>query len=281
MTHTLFSESVTSKLEFLAQSNAMHYFQGDPFPHIVIDNFLPEQIVRDALAVYPNSKQLRWIDYDRKYERKLAFPEAEKLASPIRDLLYFLNSAVVLRFLENLTGIRGLIPDPYFLGGGLHQIEPGGYLGVHADFNRYEHLKLDRRLNLLLYLNLDWNEEYGGHLELWDRSMTSCVKKILPIFNRCVVFSTTSDAYHGHPKPLNCPQHRTRKSIATYYYTNGRPNEEIRSGHSTLFQNHPVVDADSLYNRVRRTSRQIIKAFLPPVFSDTFYWLRNRFRRNP
>jgi Rps23 Pro-64 3,4-dihydroxylase Tpa1-like proline 4-hydroxylase len=93
---------------------------------------------------------------------------------------------------------------------------------VHADFNRHEKLNLDRRLNLLLYLNRDWKEEYGGHLQLWTRDMGRCVVKVLPVFNRCVVFSTTDFSYHGHPDPLTCPPGRTRKSIAMYYYTNGR-----------------------------------------------------------
>ena len=156
-----------------------------------------------------------------------------------RLLLYQLNGSVFLQFLEQLTGIDGLIPDPYFGGGGLHQIERGGYLKVHADFNWHPKLRLDRRLNLLLYLNKDWKEAYGGHLELWSRNMTRCVQRILPIFNRCVIFSTTDTSYHGHPDPLRCPPSITRKSLALYYYTNGRPEQEQSAPHDTLFQERP------------------------------------------
>jgi hypothetical protein len=157
-----------------------------------------------------------------------------------RHLLAQFNSSTFTSFLEDLTAISGLIPDPHYLGGGLHQIEPGGLLKVHADFNRHEQLRLDRRLNLILYLNRDWREEYGGHLELWNRDMTRCEARILPVFNRCVVFTTTSLSYHGHPEPLTCPPGMTRKSMALYYYSNGRPAaEESDVAHDTDFQARP------------------------------------------
>jgi hypothetical protein len=138
-----------------------------------------------------------------------------------------------------LTGIQGLVPDPHLWGGGLHQILPGGKLAVHADFNKYPHFKLDRRLNVLVYLNRDWQEQWGGQLELWNRDMTRCEQRILPLFNRMVCFSTTDSSFHGHPDPLRCPADRTRRSLALYYYSNGRPAEEIGRPHTTLFQYRP------------------------------------------
>lgn len=173
----------------------------------------------------------------------------------------------MLDFLERLTGISGLIPDPYFTGGGVHQIERGGHLGVHADFNVYERLRLDRRLNLLLYLNRDWQEEWGGHLELWNSGMTTCERRVLPIFNRCVIFSTTDSSYHGHPDPLRCPPHRTRRSLATYYYSNGRPVEEQSDGHSTLFRERPH---ESIMLRSSRTARRLAAALMPPIVTNAF-----------
>jgi Rps23 Pro-64 3,4-dihydroxylase Tpa1-like proline 4-hydroxylase len=169
----------------------------------------------------------------------------------------------MLRFLEVLTGIKGIISDPYFTGGGLHQIKRGGKLSVHADFNFHNDLKLDRRINVLVYLNKDWEEAYGGHFELWDRDMSKAQQKILPLFNRCAIFSTTSYSYHGHPTPLACPPDRTRKSIATYYYSNGRPAEEVNESHSTLFQQPLGVKAEPRFEINR-----LIRAITPPVLFD-------------
>jgi Rps23 Pro-64 3,4-dihydroxylase Tpa1-like proline 4-hydroxylase len=169
----------------------------------------------------------------------------------------------MLGFLQELTGIEGLIPDPYFIGGGLHQIMPGGFLEVHADFNRHTKLKLDRRLNVLLYLNHDWKEEYGGHFELWNKDMSAMVHKILPLFNRMAMFSTTSTSFHGNPTPVACPPGGSRKSIAVYYYTNGRPEEERNEGHDTLFQARNGV-AKSRPSRLKG----IIRSITPPIIMD-------------
>ena len=144
-----------------------------------------------------------------------------------------LNGGAFLNFLENLTGITGLVSDPHLRGGGLHEIRRGGTLGVHADFNLHPRLKLYRRLNLLIYLNKDWNEAWGGALELWDGQR--CVRAISPLFNRAVLFDTSNFSYHGHPHALDCPPDRSRKSVALYYYSLECPSETDRTEHGTVF----------------------------------------------
>src|SRR5204863_6284010 len=129
--------------------------------------------------------------------------------------------------------IEGLIPDPYLFGGGLHQIERGGVLSVHADYNFHPVMHVDRRLNLLVYLNESWDPSWGGDLELWDRDMRRAVKTIEPVAGRCVIFGTTDFSYHGHPDPLTCPPEVTRRSLALYYYTNGRPAHEVDPSRNT------------------------------------------------
>jgi Rps23 Pro-64 3,4-dihydroxylase Tpa1-like proline 4-hydroxylase len=124
------------------------------------------------------------------------------------------NSYPFINFLEELTGIPKLLPDPHFNGGGLHQILNGGKLAIHTDFNQLASLDLYRRLNVLLYLNENWKDEYNGNLELWDQTCSSCVKSVAPTFNKLVVFETNKRSFHGHPKPLNTPGSVTRKSIA-------------------------------------------------------------------
>lgn len=144
----------------------------------------------------------------------------EMIASPfITNLLNALNSAQFLGFLEKLTGIKGLIPDPHFLGGGLHETRGGGHLSIHVDFNLHRQLGLRRRLNLILFLNEGWDDAYGGHLELWDEKMSRMVKSVAPVMSRAVIFNTDPGSYHGHPDPLTTPDGVTRRSIALYYYT--------------------------------------------------------------
>ena len=267
----LLSNAFLTKLGALAQENAQKYLRNKPFPHIYFDNFLPLEAAEAALREFPEPRQLTWSEFDNSNEKKLAFDVVEKLPASVRDdVLYFLNSRPMLQFLETLTGIKGVISDPYYVGGGLHQIKPGGKLEIHADFNRHTQLKLDRRINVLIYLNKDWKEEYGGHFELWNRDMTRAEQRILPLFNRCAIFSTTSFSYHGHPNPLACPPGRTRKSIATYYYSNGRPEEEVSESHSTLFQHRPGADEPK-----PSAIRSALRAVTPPIIVDSIKRFRD------
>jgi hypothetical protein len=268
-----------ARLTALADRYRADYTQARPFPHVVIEDFLPLEALRAVLAEFPRPDQVDWIAFNNPAEKKLATRAEAQMGAWTRFLLYQFNSSIFLSFLESLTGIRGLIPDPHFWGGGLHQIERGGFLKIHADFTRHPILPLDRRLNLLLYLNEDWPEEYGGQLELWDRGMIKCEARILPVFNRCVIFSTTAFSFHGHPDPVACPAWQTRKSIALYYFSNGRPEEEHPIDHGTLFVHRPgeaykAPRPDGLSRA--QVAKKIIKRLLPPILIDAVNSLRPR-----
>jgi hypothetical protein len=142
-------------------------------------------------------------------------------------------------------------------------------LKIHADFNKHPKTKLDRRINILIYLNKEWKEEYGGHFELWNKDMTSCERKIKPDFNTLAIFSTSDFSYHGHPNPLLCPETMSRKSIALYYYSNGRPSQDIHSGlqdHGTLFKARKNETMDNEVKETKTNYRAILKDFIPPIF---------------
>lgn len=225
------------KLNYDPRGLRAQYQSADPFPHIVIDGLFDDAELEAVVAEFPKPEETRWMKFDSATEKKLGYyHEHSRISDRIRRFLDAMNGFEMLLFLEQMTGIEGLIPDPYFGGGGLHQIEPGGFLKIHADFNVHPKLKLDRRANMLVYLNRGWREEWGGHLELWNASMTECRKRILPSFNRTVVFSTTDTSYHGHPHPLTSPAGVTRKSVSLYYYTAGRPEEERSAPHDTIFR---------------------------------------------
>jgi hypothetical protein len=226
----------------LSETTRKKYEHAYPFPHAYFDNFLPESLAKELAANFPDFKDPYWIrrsETHRFQQQKLKVHDEEKMPVLIRHVLNQFNSATFLKFLENLTGINGLIGDPYFHGGGMHQIEKGGRLGIHTDFNWNEKLRLDRRVSIILHLNEDWKEEYGGHLEFWNQYVTKCEVKLLPMLNRIVIFTNFDYSWHGHPDPMTCPDGRNRKSLALYYYTNGsymrhrtkyhpRPGEKIK-----------------------------------------------------
>jgi hypothetical protein len=271
----LLGAAFTAKLETLARANAEEYRANTPYPHIFFDDFLPLDAAEAALLHFPRPEEADWHAYtDLNQRRKLAFEGVAKLPAPVRDVLFFLNSQPMLSFLETLTGIQGVLPDPYYTGGGLHQTRPGGLVEVHADFSYHPRLRLDRRINVLVYLNKGWKEEYGGHLELWDKEVRRAEKKILPVFNRCAIFSTTSVSFHGHPKPLTCPAGQTRKSLATYYYSNGRPEEdpELTHRHEVAFQDRPGVNGVKMTIAIKRA----LRAITPPILTDLYRRTKRR-----
>lgn len=253
-----------SRMKELATSAHATYSSAVPFPHIVLDDFFDPDLIDLVLSEFPKPGAIRWQQFDNEREIKLASAAESSFGPVTRLFLYHLNSITFLEFLSSVTGIPNLISDPRFDGGGLHQIVRGGKLGIHADFNRHRAYNLDRRLNLLLYLNKDWREEWGGHLQLWNRDMTRCDAKVLPIFNRMMIFSTTDFTYHGHPDPLQCPEGMTRKSLALYYFSNGRPAEEISGDHSTIFRaRHEGEFKLTTSQRLRRIARDL----LPPIIA--------------
>jgi 2OG-Fe(II) oxygenase superfamily len=261
---TLDSFLPLARMNEIASSAHLTYMSGKPFPHVVFDNFFDPSIVDQVLQEFPTPGAIRWQKFDSAQEIKLASAAEASFGPATRLFMYHLNSITFLEFLSRVTGIDNLISDPRFEGGGLHQIVPGGKLGVHADFNKHRDFGLDRRLNLLLYLNKDWREEYGGHLQLWDRDMSRCEAKVLPIFNRVMIFGTTDYTYHGHPDPLSCPEGMTRKSLALYYFTNGRPAEEVSGEHSTLFRPRDEKDFSLTF---KQRLRNVAGDLLPPIIA--------------
>jgi hypothetical protein len=271
-TNSTFQLDRTSMLS-LGDHLAVSFQQASPFPHVVVDDVFPAMLLDDVLSEYPEPEDVEWQSFNLPTELKLALADTDGMGPVTRHLLAEFNGQVFVDFLERLTGITGLIPDPHYEGGGLHQIRRDGFLKVHADFNRHNRLPLDRRINVLLYLNHDWPEAFGGHLELWNRTMTRCEQRILPVFNRMVVFATTDFAYHGHPDPLTCPSNRARRSMALYYYTNGRPASEVSYTHTTLFRARPS-ESMARSKRWQDTAAR----WVPPVFYDAARGVLNRVR---
>lgn len=243
----------------LGQGYAQAYQSGTPYPHICIDNFLPPEVLEHVRRDLGDMPEAEASFSDARQNLKTSY-NPDRLPPYSRSLFHTLNSRPFLLFLEEMTGIPGLIPDPYFMGAGIHQVANGGHLDIHADFNVHKVMKLERRLNILIYLNPEWKEEWGGSFEIWDKQMTGKMASFAPIFNRMVCFSTGSDTFHGNPEKVNHPRGEPRRSIALYYYT--ATWEDSRVSHSTLFKPRPGTH-DQANRRANR--RQLVQDILPPV----------------
>lgn len=225
------------------------YSSEKPFPHIEVDNFFSSDFMNSILDNFPDLSKIKDSEnYKNQNEIKFANNDYNNFPEKIKFFFDFLNSNYFINFLQNITSIKEkLIADKELKGGGLHEIKSGGLLKVHTDFNKHPNNNLDRRVNVLIYLNKNWKKEYNGSLELWDKEMQYCKKSILPHFNKMVIFSTTDFSNHGHPDPLICPNDISRKSIALYYFSKGRPKDEISDIHlknRTQFKNRSGFSND-------------------------------------
>jgi Rps23 Pro-64 3,4-dihydroxylase Tpa1-like proline 4-hydroxylase len=256
------------------------YKKADPFEHMVMDGFLPDELIARVRRDFPAEKLASdvvfEIGYAGHHKRQILPLECNASA---REFFAFMNSAPVLQFLEGLTGIDALLPDPYFEGGGFHEISYGGKLGVHADFRINEQLHVQRRLNLLIYLNEDWNDEWHGQLELWDKTMSECRAKVSPLWNRCVVFSTDADTWHGHPDELLVPDGVKRRSVALYYYTASKAVYGEVPNLGTIYQARPTDDASVKAEARSLVIDQYLRDYLPGAAYRSVHRVKRVWRR--
>lgn len=199
---------------------AARYQQNQPVPHIYLTDFLDPRAAAALEAEFPRPNSDAWTHYQHENENKHGMTKREMFPPLLGAAADALNSPEFVAWLSELTGIPGLLADPTLEGGGLHQSGRGGYLNVHADFSHHHyHKHWKRRINLILYLNSGWQDEWGGAIELWDPAMKHCVAKYPPRLNCAFLFNTNEISYHGFPAPLTCPEGHSRKSLAFYYYT--------------------------------------------------------------
>ncbi len=220
--------------KFLAPRNFLDlssaYSSNEPFPHVVINDFLNPPMALLGSQKFPSRSDNAWVHYSHFNEDKCAITEISKMPEFFVNLISELNSQHFIETLEKLTGISGLKADSSLQGGGLHLTKTGGFLNVHADFTAHPiQRNWQRRVNLLLYFNENWAESYEGKLELWSRDMKNCVHKVSPSLNKCVIFNTDRDSFHGVPEPLNCPPEITRNSLALYFYTETKSKAKLRA----------------------------------------------------
>ena len=212
-----------------------------PVPNFCIDDFLDRSFAESVLSAYPSYEEAKKMgrSFAAVNEKgKVQVTDSSAFAEPVAELNRQLASPEFCETLSYVFDIPNLLPDPELVGGGIHQTGPRGHLDVHVDFNYIPERELHRRLNILVYFNKDWKPEWGGNIELWDKDVKTCVHSFSPIFNRCVVFLTNDISYHG-VTAVKCPEDRSRKSFAAYYYTREAPAHWDGKAHSTIFKARP------------------------------------------
>ena len=248
-------ETLNERLPEIKES----YKSKKPFKYVMFENFFSSEIADSIHDNYPEIEYGKWdgttyLDQKNKFQNT-KFEEGSQMGVLFNEL----NSQEFLNWLQKLTDFEEeLMGDEELFGGGLHQSVNGAFLNVHVDYNFHPITKHHRRLNVLVYMNKDWKDEYEGHLELWDLSdgKKDLLGKYAPLFNRCVIFETNEISYHGHPTPLKTPEGTKRKSLAAYYYTKTRKDVVNIQEHNTIY-----VNTQGVSGHVKRFGSGIKAAF--------------------
>ncbi len=226
---------------------------GSPYPHIVIDGFFDPEILDRVIKDFPSQGGRDWIKYDTENEIKQTSRGIADLSAFTQAFFMQLNSEPMLGFLRFVTGHADLVADPLFHGGGLHESFRGGWLNVHVDWTQHPVLPLARRLNLIIYLNRDWEPAWGGALDLCDHVTKTAGASVVPSFNRAVIFETNDETLHGFPDPMTCPVDRSRKSVSLFYWS---PDPEAVKKSSFI-----TFLPGKRHTRVKA----VLRSFVPPI----------------
>ena len=229
-----------------ADAHAAAFARRDPFRHVVIDGFFTPDYAASLLAQFPAFERGNARNEVGEIGGKSTVERIRGLGAPWATLDDLVRSQPFLDLVGRLTGIEALLYDPFYFGGGTHENREGQDLDPHVDFNRHPVEGWHRRLNLIVYLNHEWDDAWGGSLELHSdpRSPDDRVTRVTPLFNRAVIFETTEWSWHGFDRIALPPERRdlSRRSIALYFYTRERPEEELAGTHSTIYVDRPLPD---------------------------------------
>lgn len=235
-----------------APNMSQKFQNAKPYPYIKIDDFLNDQTRQELVQAFPAQDSACWDNVDHEHQRfKLSCSSVERMPIALRNAIFELNSGPFIEWLEQLSGIKHLQPDPFLVGGGLHATLPGGYLTPHVDFHTIGDRPLFRRLNLLVYLNENWSEQNNGNLEIWDKQADQVVDECAPTIGNALIFRTDMESMHGFSKPV---KNQMRCSIALYYYTVEKP--EHFSGDAATHWRVKSVKSGSLTDGLRLTAQQ-------------------------
>lgn len=245
------------------------FSEAKPFKHVVIDDLFDDAMLTKVLDEVPALTKENFVIHHDEHQTKFGLRSAVALRDEGFQLASFLHSAAFLYLVSEITGVWGLLPDPYLQGGGYHVIPKGGKFDIHIDRKTDYTTGLRRRLAFITYLNKDWKHEYGGQLELWDSTGTRCEASVEPLFNRTIIFEVSDGNYHGHPNPVACPDGRSRKSFAVYYHTVGSEEKTSIDVRSSIF-------APAFYKTPQQRAKALARDLLPPLLTRGLKKLRQR-----
>lgn len=247
--------------QFKSDYIKISFQNSEPFNHVIIDNFFTNEFAHLIAEEFPNIETNDGVYYNNPIEIKKAIGDWNKFKKYTYSAFQYMCSQKFISEVEQCTGINGLIADYGLHGGGYHMHPRGGKLNIHKDYSIHPKLRLERRLNIIIYMTPNWNPEWGGGLQLWSHDEAKnlpkeCIKVVDNVFNRAVIFDTTQNSWHGLPVEIQCPENITRNSLAIYYLS--EPRNNIETHNRALFAPYgEQVSDDTVLELIERRSKVI------------------------
>jgi len=229
-----------------------------PYRYVVIDNFFTDEVANQLCDDYPSEDDRRWYRFRDKIEGiknvleqgMYGISKKEDMSNLWVDALLKINSIEYCKIVEQITGLSKIIPDIHNDGigqwTGLRTMKKGSYQLIHSDARLHPHLKLEKKLTIVGWLNRDWKESDSGYLEVWNDEMTECIEKVDPLFNRVILFENTEKSYHGVPEVNSY-----RKSFLLSLLRDTKEYQEIRP--KALFVKRPYEQDEELIDKIATT----------------------------
>jgi hypothetical protein len=252
----------------LSVDNAMrqreHLRNAVPFEHVLFQGLFNDRLLDLIHEEFDLATQLPWKQHVNRYEDTRRSMPGATLGPAAQIYFWLVNSARITQFLTAVTGVEELIPDPGLVGGGMHETRNGGHFSIHRDFEAHLTNGLANEMVMITYLNKDWKPSYQGLLELWDAQRQQCVKKVSPDFGVTLLMRHGPHSYHGYTTPLNMPRGRTRRSVASYYYSHPQTSQRPTSTVSKF-----------LFTSKLDIAKETIKQCVPPILWNGFKKLKS------
>ena len=241
----------------------------NPIPYILIDNFLKDDMYQSINKEYPNKLDESWWKYENPLEVKYANDKIHEYSKNTQNLFYALSHQEFINKIGNIFNIHNLEYDPHCHGGGLHMMPKYGRLNMHLDYEIHPITNKKRRLNIILYMNDEWDKSWNGDTQLWDETMSKCMVKSYPKRNKALIFVTNDDSWHGIPNKIMCPENIFRKTIA-FYYVSKKNDEKSKCRSKAVFTKRPDDKYDERLEKLFeiRSNRRIENKDLKEIWPE-------------
>lgn len=227
------ADQIVKRLEPVIEQLAAEFAMPGRIGSCKIENLLSPELAHEIHLSFPSSEKMM-LKRSIK-ENKHVAAQMDAFAPVLEEAVYAFQDPRVLEQISRITALNSLEPDIDLYAGGISAMSKGAYLRPHLDNSHDKSRGRYRVLNLLYYVTPNWQQEFGGSLQLWDEGPRGSPRTISSAFNSLVLMITNKESWHSVNEVLHDDR---RCCISNYYFSRKSPNE-LDYFHATSFRSEP------------------------------------------